>query len=126
MPRVIHFEILADDPERAIGFYHSVFGWEFTRWKDAEYWLIRTGESDQPGIDGGLVRRKVPVDGAGTTAYVSIIAVANLDRYLMKVRTSGGGQVGNKTAIGGVGWLAYCKDTEGNTFGMMQTDPEAR
>ena len=29
MPRVVHFEIHADDPERAINFYKSVFGWEF-------------------------------------------------------------------------------------------------
>ncbi|HEX3043728.1 MAG TPA: hypothetical protein VHY08_03160 [Bacillota bacterium] len=27
MPRVIHFEILADQPERAAGFYQKVFGW---------------------------------------------------------------------------------------------------
>jgi predicted enzyme related to lactoylglutathione lyase len=24
-----------------------------------------------------------------------------------------------------MGWLAYCKDTEGNLFGMMQMDPKA-
>jgi predicted enzyme related to lactoylglutathione lyase len=27
--------------------------------------------------------------------------------------------------IPGVGWLAYCKDTEGNIFGLMQADPKA-
>jgi predicted enzyme related to lactoylglutathione lyase len=25
-----------------------------------------------------------------------------------------------------VGWLVYCKDTEGNIFGMMQNDPNAQ
>ena len=30
-----------------------------------------------------------------------------------------------KMAIPGVGWLAYGKDTEGNIFGVMQTDPAA-
>jgi hypothetical protein len=31
-----------------------------------------------------------------------------------------------KMPIPGVGWLAYVKDTEGNLFGMMQNDPNAR
>lgn len=30
-----------------------------------------------------------------------------------------------KTAAPGVGWLAYCKDTEGNIFGLMENDPSA-
>ena len=61
MPRVIHFEIHADEPERAIRFYNSVFGWEFTKFPNAitEYWVVKTGESSQPGIDGGLLRRDV-------------------------------------------------------------------
>jgi predicted enzyme related to lactoylglutathione lyase len=29
-------------------------------------------------------------------------------------------------ARAGVGWLAYCKDTEGHIFGMMQNDPSAK
>jgi predicted enzyme related to lactoylglutathione lyase len=29
MPRVIHFEIVADKPDRAMKFYKEVFGWEF-------------------------------------------------------------------------------------------------
>ena len=33
MPRPIHFEIPADHPERAIEFYHNVFGWEFQKWE---------------------------------------------------------------------------------------------
>ena len=38
----------------------------------------------------------------------------------------GGGTVAlAKMPIPGVGWLAYCKDTEGNIFGMMQPDPKA-
>lgn len=34
MPRVIHFEIHADKPERAMRFYHSVFGWDSTPLKN--------------------------------------------------------------------------------------------
>ena len=31
-----------------------------------------------------------------------------------------------KMPIPGVGWLAYMKDTEGNVFGMMQADANAK
>lgn len=30
--RVVHFEIQADDPERAVGFYTDIFGWEMIKW----------------------------------------------------------------------------------------------
>jgi hypothetical protein len=30
MPRVIHFEIHADDPARAIRFYEKLLGWTFS------------------------------------------------------------------------------------------------
>jgi predicted enzyme related to lactoylglutathione lyase len=129
MPRVIHFEIHADDPQRAIRFYHSVFGWEFTAFPNtpvAEYWVVKTGEADQPGIDGGLIRRLVPVDGVAVTAYVCTIAVADLDVYLMKVNTSGGQLAVPRMPIPGIGWLVYCKDTEGNSFGMLQADAAAK
>jgi len=125
MPRVVHFEIHADDPERASRFYHSVFGWQFTPFDAFEYWLIRTGDSDQPGIDGGMIRRKTPLDGSGVTAFVCTVAVDDLERYLMRVKTSGGTIVISKTAVPGVGWLAHCKDTEGNVFGLMQPDGDA-
>lgn len=127
MPRVVHFEIHADDPERAMRFYRSVFGWDFTPIKSmpVEYWAIKTGESKQPGIDGGMMRRVTPVDGAAITAFVCTVAVPDLDQYLMKVTTGGGQHTVNKLAIRGIGWAAYCKDTEGNLFGMLQADAEA-
>jgi predicted enzyme related to lactoylglutathione lyase len=54
MPRPTHFEIPADNPERAIGFYGSVFGWQFQKWEGPmPYWLVTTGDSGT-GINGGL------------------------------------------------------------------------
>ena len=29
-------------------------------------------------------------------------------------------------AIPGIGWLAYCTDPEGNTFGVLQADEAAK
>jgi predicted enzyme related to lactoylglutathione lyase len=58
LPRVVHFEINANDPEKLTEFYEQVFNWKFEKWKGPmEYWLIMTGENE-PGIDGGLSRRE--------------------------------------------------------------------
>src|SRR5262249_60785108 len=61
MPRVMHFEIHADNPERAVGFYTKVFGWSFKNWGGPmEYWLVTTGPDGQPGINGGARRPPGP------------------------------------------------------------------
>lgn len=119
MPRVVHFEVSADDPERAVGFYQGVFGWDLQRWGDQDYWLITTGK-EAPGIDGGLMRRNPDMP-----SVVNTIDVPNLDDYIAKVTAAGGAVVAPKMAVAGVGYLAYCADTEGNVFGMMQADPSA-
>jgi len=121
MPRIIHFELPADDPERAAEFYKNVFGWQFQKWEGPqEYWLITTGPKDQPGINGGLMRRQYP--GAGTCNTVD---VASVDGAVTTITKHGGKNVVPKMAIPGVGYLAYCSDPEGNVFGLMQADPNA-
>lgn len=120
MPRVVHFEFQAEDPERASAFYQQCFGWKFSKWEGAQpYWLITTGEGGQ-GIDGGMMQRQ------GQEAVVNfVIDVDDVDAYAEKVSAAGGEQVVPKMAIPGVGWVAYFKDTEGNIFGVHQHDPTA-
>ena len=80
MARVVHFEIHAENPERAIQFYQKSFGWEFQKWEGPmDYWLVMTGPKDQPGIDGGLVPRQVEIDGQAVIAYVCTIDVPDID-----------------------------------------------
>ena len=127
MPRVVHFEIHAGDPERAITFYEKLFGWSFQKREGPmPYWLIITGPNDKPGINGGLVPRRGEIDGQAVIAYVCTVDVESLDSSIATVEASGGSIALPKMPVPGVGWLAYCKDTEGNIFGMMQADPEAR
>lgn len=127
MPRVIHFEIQADNPDRAVKFYSEVLGWNFQKWDGPmEYWLIMTGDRSQPGIDGGLVRRRGPINGDSLIAYVCTVDVPSVDNYADRATKAGGTVVVPKTPIPGVGWLVYCKDSEGNIFGMMQSDPNAK
>lgn len=121
MPRVVHFEIPADKPERAVDFYTEVFGWKFEKWEGPmEYWLVMTGPEDEPGIDGGLAKRQDPSTGVENT-----IDVDDVDKYVALVEAKGGKVIRPKGAVPGVGWLAYCEDTECNRFGLMQSDPEA-
>jgi predicted enzyme related to lactoylglutathione lyase len=127
MSRVIHFEIHAGNPQRAIEFYEKLLGWKFQKWEGpVDYWLISTGPSDQPGIDGGLVLRRGEIDGQAVLAYVCTVDVSNLDESVKAAQASGGEIALPKMPVPGVGWLAYCKDTEGNIFGMMQSDPSAK
>jgi len=130
MSRVVHFEIQADRPERAIRFYQAVFGWRFSRWEaPVDYWLITTGPDEEPGINGGLMRRQVPLAPpapAGQLGYVCTVEVPSVDETATRVEASGGGVAMSRMAVPGVGWLVYLRDTEGNVFGAMQNDPDAR
>jgi len=121
MPRPIHFEIPAENPDRAIAFYQSVFGWTFQKWDGPmPYWLITTGPASEPGINGGLMPRRDPAQPC-----VNTVGVADIDESLATVAAHGGVCVVPKMPVPGVGWLAYCKDTEGHIFGMMQADAAA-
>jgi uncharacterized protein len=121
MSRVIHFELAADDPERAIQFYEKVFGWKIQKWDGPQdYWLVTTGDPGTPGIDGAIMRRDPNMH-----AVVNTLGVTSLDESLAKVTASGGTVVAPRMTIPGVGYFAYCQDTEGNTFGIMQSDAAA-
>ena len=126
MPRVIHFEIHAGDPDRAVKFYESLLGWTFQKWEGPmDYWLVNTGPDSQPGINGGLLRRQGELDGQAVIAYVCTVDVENVDASITKAQSLGAQVVVPKMPIPGMGWLVYCKDTEGNIFGMMQMDTAA-
>jgi hypothetical protein len=127
MSRVVHFEIHAEIPDRAIRFYTELFDWQFTKWTGPDdYWLIKTGDSSTPGIDGGLLPRRSPADSRTVLAYVCTIDVPNLDATIAAVAACGGTIAAPKMPIPRIGWLAYAKDTEGNMFGIMQADPAAK
>lgn len=128
MSRVVHFEIHADDPERASAFYTALLGWEFTNWGGGqwEYWVIKTGDPADRGIDGGMIRRRGTNDGTAVIAYVCTVEVGNVDNTVGKALTLGGSIALPKQAVPGVGWLAYLKDTESNIFGVLQNDTAAR
>jgi predicted enzyme related to lactoylglutathione lyase len=103
-----------------MAFYQKVFGWKFEQWEGpSPYWMVQTG-GEGPGIDGGLRTRAHPGEGPMNT-----IDVPSCDEYLRKIDAAGGKTIVPKMPIPGVGWLAYCTDSEGNGFGIMQADESA-
>ncbi len=130
MSRVVHFEIQADDVERAKAFYASAFDWSFedySQFTGSTYWGVVTGPQDRLGINGGLLQRPVPAPdvGQGTNAYVCTMEVEDYDATERRILDAGGQVALPKMALPGMAWQGYYLDTEGNTFGIHQPDPEA-
>jgi predicted enzyme related to lactoylglutathione lyase len=121
MPRVVHFEIAANDPDKAAAFYREVFGWNVVKWEGPEeYWLVVTGSEEEPGIDGGIFRPNDIFSGT-----VNTVDVPDVDLYIEKIKSSGGEIVVEKHAIPGVGYSAYARDISGTLFGIHQEEPRA-
>lgn len=119
--RPIHFELGVVEPARAVKFYETVFGWKGTKWDGPmEYWMMTTGPQGEPGIDGGIM---IHQDKSPRT--VNTIGVESVDEFTKKVTAAGGQVAVPKFPIPGIGWQAYCVDTEGNLFGIHQMDPAA-
>jgi len=130
MSRVVHFEIQTDDVERAKAFYGAVFGWEFQDWSEytgTTYWGAITGRDGTPGINGALLQRPAPAPAPqqGANAFVCTMEVDDYDATEAKVLAHGGIVALPKAALPGMAWQGYYLDTEGNTFGIHQPDPEA-
>jgi predicted enzyme related to lactoylglutathione lyase len=126
MARVVHFEIHAENPERAAAFYRKVFDWQITKWDGpADYWPITTGPDSEPGINGAILQRQGPINGDSVIAYVCTIGVADIDETIARATAEGATEALPKMAVPGIGWLAYFKDSEGNIFGILQPDGAA-
>ncbi|MGF7118384.1 VOC family protein [Methanobacterium oryzae] len=118
MPRVIHFEIPADDPERAIKFYEEAFGWKIEKWEGPfDYWLVMTGEEDEPGINGAIMSREMG------EMIKNAIGVDNFDEYAEKIEKAGGKFLMEKETLPGVGAMAAFEDTEGNISVLIEPEP---
>jgi predicted enzyme related to lactoylglutathione lyase len=129
MAKVVHFEIPADDLDRAKSFYGRVFGWQIDSWPMAgggEYTGLTTTAVDEktmmplePGaINGGMTRRDET-----TPSPVITVDVEDIDAALAEIEAAGGSTVTPRTAIPGMGAFGYFKDSEGNVMGLWETTP---
>jgi len=98
-----------------------LFGWKIERFPGPQdYWHIDTGGADDTP-DGALMARKHPEQAI--TNYVSVDSVAD---YSKKIEKLGGKICMAKTAVPQMGYFAVCQDTEGNSFGIWQSDANAK
>lgn len=117
MATIIHFDLSADDTERAKKFYSELFGWEFNELPgQVPYYLIETKDiTGKPGPGGGMAKRTAPQQG-----IINYIGVSSIDESIQKVKVLGGKVILEKQVIPGYGVLAVCTDTENNTFGLFE------
>jgi len=87
---------------------------------DAEYWLVTTGPDNESGINGGIMRRQGKRGVGGHNAFVCCAYIANIQTTRKKIEAAGGKLTTDARPIFGVGKFCYCKDTEGNSFSIMQ------
>jgi uncharacterized protein len=123
MGRVIHFEIHAEDTDRAEAFYTGLFGWTAERYGGpVDYRVLTTGPDGSPGINGAILQRQDDRPGASqpVNAFVCTIEVDSIEDTERAVPDAGGEQVVERMEVPGVGHLSYFKDTEGNLFGALQ------
>ncbi len=121
LPKVIHFEIPADNPERAVAFYEKAFGWKAQKYGTINYYLVTAGEEEEVGINGAISERSQT-----NPATTNTISVEIYEESVERIKQAGGEILMPKTVVQGVGYMTYCKDSEGNIFGIMQTDPNAK
>ncbi len=126
MDRVVHFEIPAEDLQRAKAFYADVFGWGIEDLPEMGYTLVRTASVDERGmpiepgtINGGMMRRSEEVRSPVVTIHV-----ASIDDALARVEAAGGAVVIPRTPVGDMGAAAYFRDPEGNVLGLWESAPD--
>ena len=122
MPTIVHFEIPAEDVQRAKKFYESLFGWKIERMPGPhDYWMIATTSGQgEKGVDGGLMPKQHPEHRP--TNYIDVPSV---DQYAAKAQQLGGKVVVPKMPVPGFGYFVVCVDTEGNCVGLWENDPAA-
>src|SRR3954464_2622641 len=107
----VYFEIQADNPERALKFYSTVFVWRFDEIKGLPiaYWTIETG-----GSRGGLLKRpaKTPPPQSGTNAFVCSLEVEDFEATAKLILGGGGIVALPKFAVPNTCWQGYFVDPE--------------
>ena len=117
MSSIVHFEIPADDIQRAKTFYSDLFGWKIEGFQGMDYMMI-----DVFGAPGGGMMKRMHPDQL-ITQYIGVTSV---DEYAAKVEKLGGKILVPKKAVPGMGYFVICMDTENNTFGIWEMDLQAK
>ncbi|MFH1751470.1 MAG: VOC family protein [archaeon] len=123
MTTIVHFEIPADDVERAKKFYSELFGWKIEKAPGPmDYWMIETtNEKGEKALGGGLMKRPNP-----ESKISNYIGVSSVDEHTKKIEAAGGKTLVQKTAVPGTGYWAMFLDTENNVFAIFEENKNAK
>ena len=130
MSSVVHFEIHAEDVQRAVDFYVAAFGWKTEDWSEftgSPYVGVHTRAEGEPGINGAIMQREGtnPQPGSPVLGAVLTVEVEDFDAVADRIEAAGGTVAMPKYPLTGMAWQGYYLDTEGNVFGIHQPDENA-
>ncbi len=119
-----HFEIPADNTERARKFYSTTFGWKLTPVPGMDYTMVNTGPVDEKGVpkEPGFISGGIGKRGGNLEHSVITIVVDDISAVEETIRENGGKILQRKKPIGdgSMGHTGYFKDSEGNIGGLYQ------
>ena len=123
MSTIVHFDVPADDINRAKNFYEKLFDWKIERLPGPmEYFNISTkDDKGNNSIGGGMGQRGFP-----DQKITNYIDVDSIDDYIKKVEELGGKIIMPKTKISRFGYLATFLDSERNVLGLWHTDESTK
>ena len=118
---VVHFEILARDPERLQSYYAELFDWEIEKppGVPGQYGLVKAyKDAAGNGIAGGV--------GAGPEGYAGhvtfYVGVPDVEAALVRAQELGGTRLHGPDEVPGAGVvLGAFADPEGHQVGVVQT-----
>jgi predicted enzyme related to lactoylglutathione lyase len=113
MGKVINFHLPAGDVQRALAFYHNVFGWSFAPLGDGSFPYYHA-PAEGPGIEAAITLRTQEIAHPAPT-----IEVEDIDDAMARIAVLGG-QQSSVQDFPGIGRFGYAKDCEGNVIALLQ------
>ena len=127
MFNIVHFEIPADNVERAQKFYSELFGWKIKKFTGSSpHGILVDHGRRRKRRDGRPGRRDDAAADAPATDHHCILTCHRSMNTWIRSRGLGGKVVVPKTAIPGMGYFAVCLDPENNGFGLWEDNPQAQ
>ncbi len=121
---IAHFEIFAEDVERARAFYERAFGWRFEIGGPPDFYHIFTGSPVEHGLSRGLIaKRRGPAAEGALNGFRCTVSVSSIKETAEAIKAAGGTLRSALTDIPGVGKVVEFSDTEGNIACAMQYEP---
>jgi uncharacterized protein len=115
--KLVHFELPAQDTDRAKAFWSAVGDWQFgdSAMPDFDYFMVQTAPEQ-----GGAVY----ASQGGEKGPIVYFDTDDIDASISKVKELGG-SAEEKMPVPGMGWFVACKDNQGTSFSLWQSDESA-